>query len=205
MNLIKIIAFPTGAHENRNSLWETTVPEGWALIPKDITIPESFPFVDIEVQEIDGVQTVIEMSGHEIIVNEEEVKAKLADAVQLKITESKTVLSEYLASHPLQWTDGKCYNVTSEKQAMLTNTLFRYQLAQSTGQDFTLTWNSTGDEGVEWKYEDLVSLAFAISNYVKPFVARQQEIEIAIKACTTIEELELIDVQYDDINKEVAE
>lgn len=214
MNLIKIAAMDSGAHENHNSPWKTTVPDGWAVIPKNVTVPESFPFVDIEVQEVDGVQTVTKMTGHEIIVNEEEAKAKLAEAAKVKITESKTALAEYLASHPLQWTDGKYYSVTSEKQALLTSNLSLYQLAVSNGQPFKLTWNSTGDECVEWVYEELAALALAIGTYVKPFVARQQELELAIKACATMEELDAIEINYDPVleqyletagSKEVAE
>ena len=205
MNLIRIVALPSGAHENRNSPWETTVPEGWAVIPKNVIIPESFPFVDIEVEEIDGVQTVTEMLGHEIVINEEEVKAKLAEAAKVKISESKTALAEYLAAHPLQWTDGKYYSVTSEKQALLTSNLSLYQLAVSNGQPFKLTWNSTGDECVEWIYEELAALALAIGTYVKPFVARQQELELAIKACTTMEQLDAIEINYDPVLEQYLE
>lgn len=205
MNLIKNVALLSGAHENRNSPWETTVPEGWALIPKNITIPESFPFVDIEVQEIEGVQTVTKMTGHEIIIDEEEVKAKLAEAAKVKVTESKTALSEYLASHPLQWTDGKYYSVTSEKQALLTSNLSLYQLAVSNGQSFTLKWNTTGDECTVWKYDDLAALALAIGTYVQPFVSRQQELELDIKACTTMEELDAVEINYDPVLKQYLE
>lgn len=214
MNLIKITALPSGAHENRNSPWETTVPDGWAIIPKNVTIPESFPFVDIEIQEIDGTQTVTKMTGREIIVNEEEVKAKLTEVAKVKVTESKITLSEYLASHPLQWTDGKYYSVTSEKQALLTSNLSLYQLAVSNGQSFTLKWNTTGDECTVWKYDDLAALALAIGTYVQPFVSRQQELELDIKACTTMEELDALEINYDHVleqyletagSKEVAE
>ena len=205
MNLIKITALPSGAHENRNSPWETTVPEGWAIIPKNVTIPKSFPFVDIKVEEIDGVQTVVEMFGHEIVVDEEEMKAKVVAAVKLKITESKTTLAEYLASHPLQWTDGKYYSVTSEKQALLTSNLSLYQISTSAGQPFKLTWNSTGDECVEWTYEELAALALAIGTYVRPFVSRQQELELAIKACATMEELDAIEINYDPVLEQYLE
>lgn len=205
MNLIKIDALLSGAHENRNSPWETTVPDGWAIIPKNVIIPESFPFVDIEVEEIDGVQTVTEMLGHEIVVNEEEIKAKLANAARLKISESKTTLAEYLADHPLQWTDGKYYSVTSEKQALLTSNLSLYQLAVSNGQSFTLKWNTTGDECTVWEYDDLAALALAIGTYVQPFVSHQQELEIDIKACTTMEELDAIEINYDPVLKQYLE
>lgn len=122
-----------------------------------------------------------------------------------RITESKTALSEYLASHPIQWTDGKYYSVTSEKQSLLTSNLALYQISASAGQPFKLTWNSTGDECVEWTYEELAALALAIGSYVKPFVSRQQELELAIKACTTMEELEAIEITYDPVLEQYLE
>lgn len=122
-----------------------------------------------------------------------------------KISESKTALSAYLASHPLQWSDGKYYSVTSEKLALLTSNLALYQISASAGQPFKLTWNSTGDECVEWTYEELAALALAIGTYVKPFVSRQQELEIAIKACTTMEELNAIEINYDPVLKQYLE
>lgn len=122
-----------------------------------------------------------------------------------KISESKTALSAYLASHPLQWSDGKYYSVTSEKQALLTSNLALYQISASAGQPFKLTWNSTGDECVEWAYEELAALALAIGTYVKPFVSHQQELELAIKACTTMEELNAIEINYDPVLKQYLE
>lgn len=122
-----------------------------------------------------------------------------------KISESKTALSAYLASHPLQWSDGKYYSVTSEKQALLTSNLALYQISASAGQPFKLTWNSTGDECVEWAYEELAALALAIGTYVKPFVSHQQELELAIKACTTMEELDAIEIDYDPVLKQYLE
>lgn len=66
MNLIKIAAMDSGAHENRNSPWETTVPEGWAVIPARVTIPDSFPFADMTVEDADGVPTVTALRGREM-------------------------------------------------------------------------------------------------------------------------------------------
>jgi hypothetical protein len=94
---------------------------------------------------------------------------------------------------------------TSEKQALLTSNLALYQISASAGQPFKLTWNSTGDECVEWTYEELAALALAIGTYVKPFVSRQQELEIAIKACTTMEELNAIEINYDPVLKQYLE
>lgn len=118
---------------------------------------------------------------------------------EYKISESKTALSTYLAAHPIQWSDGKYYSVTTEKQALLTSNLALYQISASAWQSFKLTWNSTGDECVEWAYEELAALALAIGTYVKPFVSRQQELELAIKECTTQAELDAIEITYDPV------
>ena len=74
-----------------------------------------------------------------------------------------------------------------------------YQISATAGQSFKLTWNSTGDECVEWNYEELAALALAIGTYVKPFVSRQQELELAIKKCTTQAELDAIEITYDPV------
>lgn len=116
---------------------------------------------------------------------------------EIKITESKEFLSEYLSTHPILWSDGKYYSVTSEKQSLLTSNLALYQLSTGTDVPFNLTWNSTGDECVEWEYKDLVALALTIGAYVKPYVSHQQELELAIKACKTLADLEAIEISYD--------
>lgn len=47
MKIIEINALINGAHRNQSGA--NVLPEGWAIIPDDIIIPKSFPFVDIEV------------------------------------------------------------------------------------------------------------------------------------------------------------
>lgn len=127
----------------------------------------------------------------------EELLERLKLYKETKIKESKESLSAYLASHPLLWSDGKYYSVTSEKQALLTSNLALYQISTAAGTQFKLTWNSTGDECVEWTYENLATLALAIGTYVKPFVSHQQELELDIKACTTMEEVDAIAIIYE--------
>lgn len=152
--------------------------------------------------EIDDKDDRYEIIEGEVIPDE---SVYVEQAKQEKITESKAVLSEYLAAHPIQWSDGKYYSVTSEKQALLTSNLSLYQISASAGQPFKLTWNSTGDECVEWTYEELAALALAIGTYVKPFVSRQQELELAIKACATMEELDTIEINYDPVLEQYLE
>lgn len=48
MRIIKIIGFPDGAHQNQ-TYNSTTVPDGWAVIPDSMAVPDTFPFVNITV------------------------------------------------------------------------------------------------------------------------------------------------------------
>ena len=56
MKIIEIKPLGNGAHRNQSGNMRT-VPEGWAVIPAEIYIPESFPFVDIVVE--NGVVTAM--------------------------------------------------------------------------------------------------------------------------------------------------
>ena len=53
MKYIEIQALPNGAH--RNQFGGLIEEEGWAIIPEDMEIPNTFPFVNIEVE--DGIVT----------------------------------------------------------------------------------------------------------------------------------------------------
>lgn len=116
---------------------------------------------------------------------------------QSKIDQSKQELALYLQNNPLQFTDGKSYSVTVEKQTLLANALQVYQIKVQAGLPTTLKWNATGEECTEWEIEDLITLALTIANYVEPLVAKQQALEVQIKNAETLEELEGIEINYE--------
>ena len=71
MKIIKIDAYNNGAHANQTKMTDfSSIPLGWAVIPDDITIPDTFPFVDIEVEN----GTVIKMTSG-VVPEPEEVYA----------------------------------------------------------------------------------------------------------------------------------
>lgn len=49
MRIVEIQALDNGAHRNQTTT-STTIPDGWAEIPADVAIPETFPFVDLVVE-----------------------------------------------------------------------------------------------------------------------------------------------------------
>lgn len=126
----------------------------------------------------------------------------LDGAKAYKVAESKEKLAEWLANNPMLYTDGKYYSVTAEKQSLLNSNLASYERAQAAGVDYPLRWNSTGDECVEWTYEGLVGLSLAIAAYVAPKVSAQQEIELAINACSTLDEINSVVIDYDNHTSE---
>lgn len=60
--IIKIEQNSNGSYNNQNTVIKN-IPDGWAVVPDDIVIPDTFPFVNIKTQEINGVMTVTEMTA----------------------------------------------------------------------------------------------------------------------------------------------
>ena len=114
-----------------------------------------------------------------------------------KITESKIKLAEWLETHPMAYSDGNSYSVTAEKQSLLNSNLASYERATQAGIPYSLKWNSTGSECTPWDYTDLLTLSLTIAGYVAPKVSKQQAIELQIKACETVDELNEIVIDYD--------
>ena len=61
MIMIEITALENGAH--RNQTYYGFLPEGWAIIPEGLEIPDTFPFVDITVEEFEGMAVVATMTA----------------------------------------------------------------------------------------------------------------------------------------------
>ena len=58
MRIIEIAALENGAHRNQEGVF-VSIPEGWAVSPFSTAVPDTFPFVDIEVE--DGI--VVKMTA----------------------------------------------------------------------------------------------------------------------------------------------
>ena len=117
-----------------------------------------------------------------------------------KITLSKVLLAEFLENNPLFSTchnkDGEYYSVTSEKQNFMMNQYLTYQVEKAINPNAKITWNASGDSCEEWTEEEFLQLIVEIKNYVQPIVSYQQLLEERIRACTSIEELEAIEINY---------
>ena len=114
-----------------------------------------------------------------------------------KVNESKTLLAIWLAANPILFTDGKYYSVTEEKQALLNSNLASYERASAAEVPYPLKWNATGEECVDWEYENLLALSLAIAAYVAERVAIQQAYEIAVFAAESKNDIDALELDYD--------
>lgn len=79
MRIIEIQALDNGAHRNQTTT-STAIPTGWAEIPADVAIPETFPFVDIQVE--DG--KVVSMTAGVVPQPEPEPEPEPTETEQLR-------------------------------------------------------------------------------------------------------------------------
>ena len=142
----------------------------------------------------DDGSKIIDVVATEPVVTAEEIEAYKTKRIQ----ESKILLAKWLNDNPILYTDGKYYSVTEEKQALLNGNLASYERAKSVGIEYPLKWNSTGEGCTDWSYNDLLTLSLNIAAYVAPKVAIQQNIELDIKACETIDEIDAVVIDYDE-------
>lgn len=119
--------------------------------------------------------------------------------VESRIGQSKVDLETFLANNPIKWKDGKYYSVTSSKQAQLTSIIATYQIEVQSNPSAVITWNSTGEECVEWDINELCALAVAIKDYVKPMVTYQQAKEIELRACEKIADVDAVVIDYSTV------
>ena len=142
----------------------------------------------------DDGSKIVGVVATEPVVTAEEIESHKTKRIQ----ESKILLAKWLNDNPILYTDGKYYSVTEEKQALLNGNLASYERAKSVGIEYPLKWNSTGSSCLEWEYNDLLTLSLTIAAYVAPKVAIQQNIELDIKACETMDEINAVVIDYDE-------
>ena len=146
----------------------------------------------------DEIKAIAERTLENCIAEKEKAQEKsLEECKEEKIALSKLMLSEWLASNPMLYSDGNYYSVTEEKQSLLNSNLASYERATAAGIPYPLKWNSTGAECTEWNYTDLTALSLSIAAYVAPKVSTQQAVEVQIRACETKEEVDGVVISYE--------
>lgn len=125
---------------------------------------------------------------------------------------SKTKLAEYLIENPLVSTchggvEGT-YGITLDKQSLMMSNYMTYMIKkQMNPTKAILTWNESGDVCEIWTEEEFLQLISETEEIVKPLVTKQQSLEKDIMACTAIDSIKAISLDYSiaDVRKQVVE
>lgn len=92
MLIIEIHPLDNGAHRNQTKFGTlSAIPDGWAVVPNSVKIPDTFPFVDIEV---DG-QTVTAMTAG--IVPEPEPEPEPVPTLDERVTNIENAIERGLS------------------------------------------------------------------------------------------------------------
>ncbi len=205
MNIIQLTPSITGSRPPIQSWSSATPPSGYAAVASDCdtsAMQTHKGHVDLTIE--GGV--VVGITGNDeayqayLTSVAPDPEVELAEAKAARIQQSKADLEAYLEAHPITWTDGNQYSITREKQQQLTSKILSATLAHQTSTPYELTWNATGAECTPWTLEELAALAFAIDGRVTALVSYQQAKEVAMREAATLEELEGVNVDYDEVS-----
>ena len=112
---------------------------------------------------------------------------------------NKAALADWLAAHPLTWTDGNVYGVTEQDQTEMAINLAQYQLAAAAGQPAALEWHAQKQQCHTFTIDEYTALSLAIAAYVYPYRRYQEQIKAAIYAAESEAEIGAIEIDYGSV------
>ena len=140
------------------------------------------------------------VDGVPVLRSEEEIAAdRLPDLDALRAAKqdaNKAALADWLAAHPLTWTDGKVYGVTEQDQTEMAINLAQYQLAAAAGQPAALEWHAQKQQCHTFTIDEYTALSLAIAAYVYPYRRYQEQVKAAIYAAESGAEIGAIEIDY---------
>lgn len=116
-----------------------------------------------------------------------------------KQEQNKKALADWLAVHPLTWTDGKVYGVTEQDQTEMAINLAQYKLAIAAGQRAVLEWHAQKQQCHTFTIDEYTALSLAIAAYVYPYRRYQEQVKAAIYAAESEAEIGAIEIDYGSV------
>lgn len=169
MTIIKIEKEQNGWHQNISGS-VSNVPKGWALLPESIQIPDTFPFVNIEVDEIDDIMTVTSMTAgakptetldnikankrfevdsacKKVITDGVDVKLpfgtehfSLQETDQINLTAALTMVEQGAPSYPYHADGNLCRLYTADEIKAISATAMAHKLYHTTYCNHLFNW-----------------------------------------------------------------
>ncbi|MGO5030103.1 hypothetical protein [Candidatus Agathobaculum pullicola] len=117
----------------------------------------------------------------------------------VKQEQNKKALADWLAAHPLAWTDGKVYSMTEQDQTEMAINLAQYQLVATAGQHTVLEWHGQKQQYRTFEIEQYTELSLAIAAYVYPYRRYQEQVKAAIYTAQSKEALDAIEINCSSV------
>lgn len=151
----------------------------------------------------DGVSLWKLVDGAPVLRSEEEIATdRLPDLDTLRAAKqeaNKAALADWLAAHPLTWTDGNVYGVTEQDQNEMAINLAQYQLAVAAEQPAVLEWHAQKKQCHAFTIEQYTALSLAIAAYVYPYRRYQEQVKAAIYTAESEAEIHAIEIDYGSV------
>ena len=103
MWIVKLASNPNGSHDDHCGDHITKPPVGWAMIPEGMHIPETFPFVDIEAENVaTGAETIAVVTSMTAGVMPEPNPEEEQQPTQLDILEAQVTYTAMMTDTLLE-------------------------------------------------------------------------------------------------------
>lgn len=153
---------------------------------------------------LDGIPRYKLVDGAPVLRSEEEIEADRTPDLDMlraaKQEQNKQALADWLAAHPLTWTDGNVYGVTEEDQNEMAINLAQYQLAVAAEQPAVLEWHAQKQQCHTFTIEQYTALSLAIAAYVYPYRRYQEQVKAAIYTAESEAEIHAIEIDYGSVS-----
>lgn len=138
---------------------------------------------------------IVKRTQAEMDVDRETMPPYLEDVKKEKQEENKKALAKFLAEHPILW-NKKYYPVDFDSQQEMSLNYIQYQIAKTAGQTAILQWHSKSHACEDFTESEFIELSLAISNYIYPYLRKQESIKEKIYTCNNREQIEDIIIDY---------
>lgn len=177
----------------------------WAT-GSDVKAPQGIPYIILENYESDGrnIERVDITQNPPVPVyskTKEEMEFEslsLEEYQDLRQTENKKKLEEFLKNNPIIWNDGLYYGVTQEDQNEMSLDFTTYQLKKNLGDtNWKLQWHSIKSDCRDFTEEEFIGLLNSIIEFVYPYRQLEMKYKEAIFTAKSKEEIKNINLSYE--------
>lgn len=183
MKIIEISDLENGGHRNQTTSGASLVPDGWAIIPDGMEIPETFPFVDVET---DGEGIVTKLTALEIPVEVPDMEELKNQKVAIMSAVCNQVITYGV---DVELTDGttKHFGLSLEDQVNLMN----LQAMIASGAE-SVPYHADGEECLYYSAADFALIVQAATSWKLYQESYFNSMREYIRTMETAEEIEAV-------------